>query len=48
MKENLFEFLAGWPYWAQDIFLALSAIIVGLIIKGILAIVGKAYTNKNN
>lgn len=48
MKENLFEFLAGWPFWAQDIFLALSAIIVGLIIKGILAIVGKAYTKKNN
>lgn len=48
MKENLFEFLAGWPFWAQDIFLALSAIIVGLIIKGILAIVGKSYTKKNN
>ncbi len=48
MKENLFEFLAGWPFWAQDIFLALSAIIVGLLIKGILAIVGKAYTKKNN
>lgn len=48
MKEDLFDFLAGWPFWAQDTFLALAAIIVGLIIKGILAIFARTYSRKTN
>ncbi|MGZ5247173.1 MAG: mechanosensitive ion channel family protein, partial [Flavitalea sp.] len=48
MKEDLFNFLAGWPFWAQDLFLALAAIVVGLIIKGILAILARTYCRKTD
>ncbi len=48
MKENLLDLFYSWPNWVQDVLLALGAILVGLIIKGILAILAKTYCRKSS
>ncbi len=46
MKENLFELIAKWPTWLQDLSIAIAAVLVGLLIKWTLSVTATIYCRK--
>lgn len=46
MRENLFSIISEWPEWLQNLSIAVVAILIGLIIKGILLYAGRVYCKR--
>lgn len=47
MKEQLIEYFENWPSWLQNLSIALGAILLGLIIKGIFKLIARNYSRKS-